>query len=163
MSTSTPPKRSAVAATHRLVAAVSVVSSACTRTSAPAARSSLAAVASPSAPRAQMLSRAPSAANACAIARPSPLLAPVIITTFPLSSRSMTATPSRSSCQPLIEQIMKMTNLGLLVVRQGHRRLLHRLEPKLHLGQIESVLVEHPGEESELRRLGPIVVRAEPM
>src|SRR5215472_12928847 len=163
MSTSSPAKRSVVAATHRLVAAVSVASSACASTSAPVACSSLSAAANSMAPRAQMLSRAPSAANACAITRPSPLLAPVIITTFPLSPRSMTATPSTSARQPLIEQIMKMTNLGLLVVGQGHGLLLHGFKPELHPGQVEGVLVEHPGQESELRRLGPIVVGAKPM
>ena len=63
----------------------------------------------------------------------------------------------------LVEEHVPVADLGLLVA--GERDVLERrgLEAEVHVGQVEGVLVEHPGQRSQLRRLGPVAVGVEPV
>src|SRR5579885_506259 len=118
-----------------------------------------------------MLRRAFSAAKARAIARPRPLLAPLIITTLPSSCRSIfllernagALHPQSLTANPSLQQTMEMADLGFLVVGQGHRFLLHRHQAALHFGKVEGVLVEDSRKKAQLRRLRPVIVGSKPV
>ena len=85
---SSPPKRLFAASTTAIAPSGVVTSCAMASTSVPPLANSAAASASVSAPRAQMQSRAPSAAKATAMRLPIPRLAPVTKATLSLSPRS---------------------------------------------------------------------------
>ena len=88
-STWTAPRASFAPSRKPARASLSAMSQGAACTLAPRARSSPAVFSSPSAPRAQTATAAPSRAKRRAMARPMPRLPPVTITPFPASPRSI--------------------------------------------------------------------------
>src|SRR5205085_2775899 len=97
--------------------------------SPPRPRSSAAAAASAASPRAQMVTRHPSVTSARALARPSPLLEPVTIATFPVSSRSIARLlAAAATCEVVqcpVERVVRELELVLLEILP-----LRRQEPR---------------------------------
>src|SRR5262245_25394090 len=70
-----------------------------------------------------------------------------------------------SESQPVLVEGVEVADLGLLVDGHRHARLVapQRVQALLDHRQVEAVLVEDPGQEAELGRLGPVVVHTEPV
>ena len=68
--------------------------------------------------------------------------------------------PANLPAEAIVQDLVKMPDLGFLVHRHGHRPLGHgeRLQPGLHLWQVERVLIEHASQQAELGRIHPVVV-----
>src|SRR5689334_1157323 len=80
------------------------------------------------------------------------------ICTSPPDSRSQL-----TDSEPSRELAMEVANFGFLVIGQRDGFLFRRLQPELHLREIEGVLVEHARQETQLGRLAPVIVGTEPV
>src|SRR5690606_9680376 len=63
--------------------------------------------------------------------------------------------------QVAVERGMEVADAALLVAPEGGARSHRRPQPALDPPERRSVLVEHPAEDAELRRIRPALVRAE--